>query len=1138
MDLPNASRPPIPPKATKPGSLNAATDLPIMPKVEHATFPNSKPPQAGTLYLPGKWPTPELSTYPIGRYSICNTGPFTSETLQSALNELGPSSILYLPSSSRWDIIQPIKLKEHQELATWGYPTEEHQMALLEAGKDCYPFIINAWAITGAKVRNIIVDGGRQKHGNEPKCGVMLQLLIDVYSATPDTGSHNVRITNNKIGPAGISADKRQGEWADGISFAGSNGLVAGNEIIDATDGAIVVFGAPGTLVTCNTIISQDSITLGGINMVDFAYEGSYSGTRVVHNTLISRGPSGYFKTGIGQGPSVWWTKPSDKVNYGGVVMYNLIDSQPIDGQFGGFGYGFPVSADVRSWICVGNVSLGHVPYTGDLTKSLPWPNAPPGPFVYDGHPSTVFTFSAFISSSDMHMGGGEVLLQSDFMGKIGRIASLISIQPGPTRVLSYRPGQLRLKSGQIVTLTDIIFSYDHDGYIRVRQRNSTEVGFILWEMGFDHVTTPGQHLHYTENGKLVLSSTQGQIHDLTPHIKSTMEGSSLVISNVNPYLTISGPKSSLLFASAYIFPQNRTFALGQIVARTYMNKTLIYALSPYCQFVVLRSKQNNTPVPSIPFAWPDKEREAQWEWEVVWRTPNTPTERRDGVVMSFQGDGNLVIYSNKTVPWASGTHGRIPPAVFLRLGFGSTAEPWLELITDEELYEVLNELGSKTPSLLSLSLHGSSPSARFSYLISSEDMSNLRGPVVQEKVIVPTQLSRAQFIYAYSLITSLFFAWGFAYGLLDSLNKHFQTVFGITKTQSTFMQVSYFGIFGHIFFGHHGQVHSCDALVISCREAQLCWIRVLGDPKYGAMRLTFSQAWNGIGAFAGPLIASQEFFKGENDTSLANVQWVYLAVAKLPEVDESKLPDTLENQADVAPLHKQYHLIFGFWAQFSYVGAQVAVATFCTNFFADTPSINFVPSKASLWYSYCQMVFALGRFLGAFVLRWVDPAHALTFYLFACCLFTVGVVVGNGTSAVTSMFFLFFFESICWPTIYALAISRLGYLTKQGGSFVVSGVGGGALYAPLQGVLSDSINVQIGYWVAFVGYANALAYGVGMCIDKERRKRIDSKSGKRIDELDRSSNSYEQERSFDKEKGDSGVVSRKGDGDELVKSE
>ena len=45
---------------------------------------------------------------------------------------------------------------------------------------------------------------------------------------------------------------------------------------------------------------------------------------------------------------------------------------------------------------------------------------------------------------------------------------------------------------------------------------------------------------------------------------------------------------------------------------------------------------------------------------------------------------------------------------------------------------------------------------------------------------------------------------------------------------------------------------------------------------------------------------------------------------AHLPEIDETALPDTLENQDEVAPLHKQYHTLWGFWAQFSYVGAQV----------------------------------------------------------------------------------------------------------------------------------------------------------------------------------------------------------------------
>lgn len=32
------------------------------------------------------------------------------------------------------------------------------------------------------------------------------------------------------------------------------------------------------------------------------------------------------------------------------------------------------------------------------------------------------------------------------------------------------------------------------------------------------------------------------------------------------------------------------------------------------------------------------------------------------------------------------------------------------------------------------------------------------------------------------ALVTTLFFLWGFSYGLLDTLNKHFQNVLGISK--------------------------------------------------------------------------------------------------------------------------------------------------------------------------------------------------------------------------------------------------------------------------------------------------------------------------------------------------------------------
>lgn len=56
------------------------------------------------------------------------------------------------------------------------------------------------------------------------------------------------------------------------------------------------------------------------------------------------------------------------------------------------------------------------------------------------------------------------------------------------------------------------------------------------------------------------------------------------------------------------------------------------------------------------------------------------------------------------------------------------------------------------------------------------------------------SQLTTRQSIVPVSLVTILFFLWGFAYGLLDVLNAHFQATLGITQGKSAGLQAAYFG--------------------------------------------------------------------------------------------------------------------------------------------------------------------------------------------------------------------------------------------------------------------------------------------------------------------------------------------------------
>ncbi|KIY65836.1 MFS general substrate transporter [Cylindrobasidium torrendii FP15055 ss-10] len=401
------------------------------------------------------------------------------------------------------------------------------------------------------------------------------------------------------------------------------------------------------------------------------------------------------------------------------------------------------------------------------------------------------------------------------------------------------------------------------------------------------------------------------------------------------------------------------------------------------------------------------------------------------------------------------------------------------------------------------------------------------------------SELSTGRWLFAFSLVTTLFFCWGFAYGLVDVLNAHFQEVFNITKTQTTLLQLAYFGAYivfapiASIFMRHRGYkagihlgltLYSLGAIffwpsakyqkyggfvgctfVIGCGLASLevaanSYIAVLGRPQYASMRLNFSQGFQGVASFSGPLIASKYFFEGENAKKLDNVQWVYLAVAGLglflnilfyfcylPEITEEALAEEIHAVGitkDEQSFWKQYRVLFGFVAQTCYTGAQVGVASFVV-FYLTEQGVGISKSKASNMFSLCQVTFTVGRFVGVVLLKWIDPAFLLTVYAVMCSLFCILVATLPGWGGVASLYCLFFFESICYPCIFTLGTKNLGKWTKRGSGLIVMGVGGGAWYPPAQGALADRASSHRSYLVPMSGYLVMLIYSAGLVVDQ-----------------------------------------------------
>ena len=303
----------------------------------------------------------------------------TEAGINSALTSAG--SVAVLCPEAVFTLQNPVTFTAvNQKIYTEGLPTDATRAILRVTGAQqstaIQSFGVNGAGFDGIQIKNIEVDGdrpalGRLANGNAlieiggVSTGNLVQqifvhdprgwsaLHIFEGSVTNNTPAcQGARILNNQVGPSGTPNQ----QWADGISLSCGNSTVENNVITDATDGGIVVFGAPGSLVKNNTIHAVHQVLLGGINMVDFApLNGNYTNTRVIGNTIDAAGA--FIKTGIAMGPQIWGCGTG--VNSGATVMNNTLTGAH-------FGYGFPVNG-VSNWKVSGNVDHArHIGVAGE----------------------------------------------------------------------------------------------------------------------------------------------------------------------------------------------------------------------------------------------------------------------------------------------------------------------------------------------------------------------------------------------------------------------------------------------------------------------------------------------------------------------------------------------------------------------------------------------------------------------------------------------------------------------------------------------------------------------------------------------------------------------------------------------------
>jgi parallel beta-helix repeat protein len=309
-------------------------------------------------------PQPTATLTPTATPATCiPSGDQTA--INNALTSVGSKAALC--QNAVFNLTAPVVFTEaNQEIYTEGFPAGSERAELRVAGSNL-AMAVNGLNESGVKLRNVVVDGNRPGLGHLAGGDELILIGGDASGQVVDHvkiyeprgwsclhliegGNYDCTgavITNNEIGPAGQS----DGTWADGISLACRNSTVSSNTITDATDGAIVVFGSPGSLISDNTIRAVSRTLFGGINMVDYTPSGGdYTGTLVTGNTIDAAGA--HIVTGIAMGPRVWSCPTAEwpaGPNRGGSVTNNTLTGAYM-------GYGFVVDG-VENWTVTGNVS-------------------------------------------------------------------------------------------------------------------------------------------------------------------------------------------------------------------------------------------------------------------------------------------------------------------------------------------------------------------------------------------------------------------------------------------------------------------------------------------------------------------------------------------------------------------------------------------------------------------------------------------------------------------------------------------------------------------------------------------------------------------------------------------------------------
>jgi MFS transporter, FHS family, L-fucose permease len=399
----------------------------------------------------------------------------------------------------------------------------------------------------------------------------------------------------------------------------------------------------------------------------------------------------------------------------------------------------------------------------------------------------------------------------------------------------------------------------------------------------------------------------------------------------------------------------------------------------------------------------------------------------------------------------------------------------------------------------------------------------------------------------ALTIVTTLFFMWGFITVLNDIMVPHLKSIFDLSYTEVMLVQFSFFSAYfifsmpsgalverigykktmvlglctmaagAFLFIGAAAAVSFplfLTALIIvaagitALQVSANPYVTVLGPEETASSRLNLAQAFNALGTTIGPYFGSLVILSAApkamdeirkmspiqlHDYRLheaASVKWPYLGIGitllalalflllmKLPQI--VSVDTEISSELGKRSIWSFPNLVLAAVAIFVYVGAEVSIGSFLVNYLIQ-PNIGALTVKVAAGYVSLYWGGAMiGRFIGSALLQKITTEKLLAICASMACLLVITSMLTAGHFAMWSILAVGLFNSIMFPSIFALGVRGLGPLTGKGSGLLVASIVGGAIIPELQGIFADRIGIHHAFILPAICYLYILYFAI-----------------------------------------------------------